>query len=89
MQEDDVRTRDITPSSSHEVTKTAEGYESCFEFGRRDSIKEKRIRSRFESIDVAAIMGKSKKNRNVNRRMEREGMKTDALQITDNITDSR
>lgn len=78
MQEDGAGTREVAPSSSNEEWKLAEGYESSYESRIRDSIKEKRIKARFESIDVVAVMGKSKKNRTADRKINRERTKDDA-----------
>lgn len=79
MQEDDERTQDVSLSSSVEEWNQAREYEKNYENGIKDSLKEKRSRSRFESIDVIAAMGKSRMNRGMDRKTEKEARKDDAI----------
>lgn len=66
------------PILSVDETRLIQGYESSPEYSGKENIRVKRIKKRFESIDVAAIMGKSKKNRNVLKRIDKDGTKDDA-----------
>lgn len=61
MQEDGEGTREVVLSSSVEEYTQAREYEKNYESGIKDNIKEKRIKGRFESIDVVT-MGKSEEN---------------------------
>lgn len=78
MQEDDKGMRDVVSSSSVEELSQDRKYEKNYENGIKDSIKQKRIKARFESIDVVEAIGKAKKNRDIEKKVDKEAMKDDA-----------
>lgn len=55
-------------------------YEARYESGIRDATKERRAKARFESLNVLT-MGKSRKHRKLETKMEREARQDDAIVI--------
>lgn len=50
------------------------------ESGIRDATKERRAKARFESLDALTAMGKSRKHRKTDMKIEREARQDDARQ---------
>lgn len=72
MQVEDEGVRNVPLPTSVEEWKQAREYEENYESGIRDATKERRLKSRFESLDVVATTGKSRKHRKIDTKIERE-----------------
>lgn len=82
MQEEDEGVRTVPLSLSVEEEKQAVEYEENYDSGIKDATKERRIKARFESLDVVAAMGKSRKQRKLNQKIERRKRMTQSYRVT-------